>query len=229
MGGIDGSSLARHRTGADCGAVKAVSAGQPTDEDGEITGFGPAFPGAFCWDKTDRVSQCKALSRIPGMESVDGEHHRNAHGIGVIGRAPDGIDEDRLRMESAFGHVFPLHPRIPQSHDGAASDGPSALAATQCIPDHTPVFRHDAAVGTDGCGRIVRFTFDRQCPSIVEFHGSCVVLEHGQYEGMVDFVRCLPQRLEEAEALPRCVETVVGPRLGEHFEFGIGQGAFDFI
>ena len=168
MGGVYGSSLTGHRTGADRSAVKSISSRQSSDEYGKIPGPRMAFGSTFVGYQSDGMTQGKTFSGISRMESIDGEHHGNTHGICIIGRSPDGFDEYGFGMERTIRYIRPGHSGIAQTHDRGSADGPGALAASQGIADNTAVLGHDAAVRTHGRGRIMGFAFDGQRPAFVE-------------------------------------------------------------
>ena len=65
-------------------------------------------------------------------------------------------------------------------------------------------------------------SFDRKGPPVIKGNGSGIVLEYREDEGMIDRRRGIEEGLQQTQALPRRMETMIRPGLREHLDLGIG-------
>ena len=180
------------------------------------------------------------IARIEADRAVDGG---DAHAVAVIAHAVDHAAHQPARMDGAGRQGRRIGVEFAEAEHVGVENRLGAQAGADDVADDAAEAGVGAAVGLDRGRAVVGLDLDAHALGVVVLDDAAVVLEHRQAPRRGDVIGRLGDGLFEQvvddrhtvgrgvfdQALQGLVDAVLGPGLGERFEFDVGgvalQGA----
>src|SRR5579884_3222263 len=161
------------------------------------------------------------------MAAINRMHHGNAHGVHVVSRGANRFGKDKLGWKCPFRNLILRHGRVHCAHNRCSANRISSFAKTKCIPNDAAMFGGNAAKRSDGAWEVVRLALDRNHPILIELDPSSIILKRSHHQRMRDASGGLGELLQQPQALPSRVITMVAPALRQYLDFRVGMGPSD--